>query len=121
MKVYNKPVIEWLLGQQQFCLTLERICCNRSLLGSNMLLSSNPVNNCILLPVSRILVIFKHSDNQHIVYDMTLWFLKQQTHYFYSNYIPGTYSKLGNKTLIPGTKYHEISVHVYVLLKNSIV
>ena len=26
MKVYNKIVIDWLLGQQQFCLTLERIC-----------------------------------------------------------------------------------------------
>ena len=37
MKVYNKSVIDWFLGQQQYCLTLERICC------------SNPVNNCILL------------------------------------------------------------------------
>ena len=42
MKVYNKTVIEWLLGQQQFCLTLERISClqpaasgNRSVLESN--------------------------------------------------------------------------------------
>ena len=42
MMVYNKTVIDWLLGQQQFCLTLERICCpqpaalgNRSVLGSN--------------------------------------------------------------------------------------
>ena len=42
MKVYSKTVIDWLLGQQQFCLTLERICCpkpaasgNRSVLGSN--------------------------------------------------------------------------------------
>ena len=42
MKVYNKTVIDWLLGQQQFCLTLERICCphpadsgNRSVLASN--------------------------------------------------------------------------------------
>ena len=53
MKVYNKTVIDWLLGQQQFCLTLEQICCpqpaalgNRSILRSNKTaLSSNPVNN----------------------------------------------------------------------------
>ena len=43
MKMYNKSVIDWLLGQQQFCLTFERIRCpqpadasrNRSILGSN--------------------------------------------------------------------------------------
>ena len=42
MKVYNKTVIDWLLGQQQFCLTDKGICCpqpaalgNRSFLGSN--------------------------------------------------------------------------------------
>ena len=42
MPVYNKAVKDWLLGQQQFCLTLERIGCpqptasgNRSVLGSN--------------------------------------------------------------------------------------
>ena len=42
MMVYNKTVIDWLLGQQQFCLTLERICCaqpaawgNRSVTGAN--------------------------------------------------------------------------------------
>ena len=42
MKVYNKTVIYWVLGQPQFCLTLERICWsqpaasgNRSVLGSN--------------------------------------------------------------------------------------
>ena len=42
MKMYNKTVINRLLGLQQFCLTLERICCpqpaasgNRSVLGSN--------------------------------------------------------------------------------------
>ena len=58
MPVYNKTVIDWLLGQQQFCLTLERICCpqpaasgNRSVLGSNKtaVVPSNPVNNCIIL------------------------------------------------------------------------
>ena len=27
MKVYNKTVIDWILGQQQFCLILELICC----------------------------------------------------------------------------------------------
>ena len=27
MKVYNKTVIDWLLRQQQFCLTRKRICC----------------------------------------------------------------------------------------------
>ena len=45
MKVYNKTVIDRLLGHQQFCLTLEWICCgkpqaegNRSVLRSNKLL-----------------------------------------------------------------------------------
>ena len=55
MKVYNKTVIDWLLGQQQFCLTLEPICCPQSVVTgpssgqTKLLLSSNPVNNCILL------------------------------------------------------------------------
>ena len=42
MKVHNKTVIDWLFEQQQFCLTLERICCpqpaasgNRFILGSD--------------------------------------------------------------------------------------
>ena len=42
MKVYNKTVIDWLLEQQQFCLTLQRIFCpqpaasgNISVLGPN--------------------------------------------------------------------------------------
>ena len=42
IKVYNITVIDWLLGKQQVCLTLERICCsqpavsgNRSVLRSN--------------------------------------------------------------------------------------
>ena len=26
MKVYSKAVIDWLLGQQQYCLTLKYIC-----------------------------------------------------------------------------------------------
>ena len=39
MKIYNKTVTDWLLEQQQFCLTLERI----------LLLSSNLVNNCIII------------------------------------------------------------------------
>ena len=29
MKVYNKTVIDWLLGQQQVFLTLEQICCHQ--------------------------------------------------------------------------------------------
>ena len=42
MKVYNKTIMDWLLGQQQFCLILERNRCpqpatsgNGSHLGSN--------------------------------------------------------------------------------------
>ena len=33
MKEYNKTVIDWLLWQQQFCLTLERICCPQQILS----------------------------------------------------------------------------------------
>ena len=42
MKVYNKTIRDWLLGQQQFYSTLKRTCYpqpaasgNRSVLGSN--------------------------------------------------------------------------------------
>ena len=42
MKVHNKSFIDWVRGQQQFCLPLDRICCpqpaasgNRSVLWSN--------------------------------------------------------------------------------------
>ena len=44
MKVYSKTVIDWLLGQQQYCLTREQNCCQ-----TKLLLSSDPVNDCIIL------------------------------------------------------------------------
>ena len=44
MKVYNKTVIDWLLGQQQFCLTLERICCSQPAGSGNIsVLRSNKI------------------------------------------------------------------------------
>ena len=50
MMVYNKTVVDWLLGQRQLCLTLERTCCPKpqSSGQTKLLLSSNPVNNCRL-------------------------------------------------------------------------
>ena len=50
MKIYNKTVIDWLLEQQQFCSTLELI----------LLLSSNLVNNCIIIHYA-IKMIYKNS------------------------------------------------------------
>ena len=54
---YNKSVIDWFLEQQLICLTLWLNCCpqpsasgNSSVVRSTkQLLSSDPVNNCILL------------------------------------------------------------------------
>ena len=52
--VYNKTVVDWLLGQRQLCLTLERTCCPKpqSSGQTKLLLSSNPVNNCIMFDQS---------------------------------------------------------------------
>ena len=58
MKVY-KTVIDWLLGQQQFCLTLRLRTTDPFKGKTKLLLFSNQVNNCIVLPVSSIFVIIK--------------------------------------------------------------
>ena len=60
-KIRCETIIYWVRGKQQFCLTRERICCpkpqaegNRSVRGSNktkLLLSSNPVYNCFIIPL----------------------------------------------------------------------
>ena len=57
MKVYNKTVIDWIPGQQQFCLTRERIYSpqtaasyNRSVLGSN--------KTTVVLEPSQYLILF---------------------------------------------------------------
>ena len=57
MKVYNKTVIDWLFGQQQFSLTSNEFVAPSLRLRAKvpfsikttLLLSSNPFNNCILL------------------------------------------------------------------------
>ena len=57
--VYNKTVIDWFLGQQQFCwpsnrpvaLNLRLRATYSSFGQTNLMLSSNPVNNCKLFSV----------------------------------------------------------------------
>jgi hypothetical protein len=46
---YNKSVIDWFLEQQLFCLTLRLRATVQSSGQTKQLLSSDPVNNCILL------------------------------------------------------------------------
>lgn len=69
MKVYNKSVADWFLGQQHFCLTLAQYVA-RSLRAADsfsgrtkLLLSSNQANNCKLTILQLYLyIIFKNSD-----------------------------------------------------------
>ena len=71
MKVYNKSVADWFLGQQHFCLTLEQyVACSLRLRAADsssgqtkLLLSSNQANNCKLTILQLYLyIIFKNSD-----------------------------------------------------------
>ena len=71
--MYNKTVINWLLGQQQFCLTLEQICCpklaaldNRSILRSNkLLLSSKSIQLLYIVTVKAVLLFDRYLDLHH--------------------------------------------------------
>ena len=46
MKVYNKTVIDWLLGQQQFCLILEHADLLPSACGFGQQISPRVKQNC---------------------------------------------------------------------------
>ena len=70
MKVYNKTVIDWVRGQQQFCLTRKRICCPQPTASGKTYLSTDLNSAGWMIHTYKLLWMLNFLDRSNPVYPL---------------------------------------------------